>query len=212
MDLSDKSNTKEDAEAFKAWLTDKGEEDQFSLHSVTMQYELGLRLRESLAIKIREKDPTAKTLKIKKTDCPKNNRPREIKIERESQRIAIEEARRAVTENKMRSLIPNEKTLIQQKNKTQALVRKFRKETGRAFRCHGERHRFAHERYSKLWQERTGQALSCPAKHDGDWKEYARQETGLSIAEIKKIDEEVRMQVSLDLGHARISITRTYLG
>jgi len=45
-----------------------------------------------------------------------------------------------------------------------------------------------------------------------EWVEYAKQETGLSEKEIKDLDKKIRLQVSEDLGHSRVSITKTYLG
>ncbi len=45
-----------------------------------------------------------------------------------------------------------------------------------------------------------------------DWMEYAREATGLSREEVKSLDLEIRLEVSNELGHARIDITNAYLG
>jgi len=40
----------------------------------------------------------------------------------------------------------------------------------------------------------------------------AKEQTGLSDKELKDLDKEIRLQGSENLGHSRVSITKTYLG
>ncbi|MHB1546554.1 MAG: hypothetical protein ACYCV8_07860, partial [bacterium] len=74
---------------------------------------------------------------------------------------------------------------------------------------------WANQKYETLWENRTGVKIEATAKaglFDKDWIHYVETKTGLNREEIRKIDGEVRHEVSQQLGHERISITSTYLG
>ena len=93
-------------------------------------------------------------------------------------------------------------------------MRQFNKEHGTELNNHGERHYYAHERYKELYKEKNHD-LQCPAEKQmerDDWNEYAKEQTGLSDKNMMELDNEIRLQVSEDLGHSRVSITKTYLG
>jgi len=80
---------------------------------------------------------------------------------------------------------------------------------------HGERHHFAHRLYSSIWQEKTSIKIKPPIEIGlsvSEWKEYVSKATGMSGDRIREIDHGVRHEVSLELGHERENITRTYLG
>ena len=212
IDRSDKSNTFDNARAYIIWLQDridKGDKDAALIKmSVILQEEFGLRLRESLAIKITDKDPNSDTLRIGKYDQPKNNRERSIDITSERQRDVLRHIQNFIKNEGMRSLIPCDKTLIQHRQLANRLLDKFRQETGRVYHYHGNRHAYAHERYTNLWAARTSVAIVCPATYQGDdWAKYVQQATGLDQQKIKDLAYEIRMTVSSDLGHARIQIT-----
>ena len=80
---------------------------------------------------------------------------------------------------------------------------------------HGNRHAWANNKYENEWKERTGAAIEGTAKSGlfgKDWLRYVEMKTGLSSEEIRKIDTEIRLDISQQLGHERLSITSTYLG
>jgi integrase len=113
-------------------------------HSVELQREFGLRLRESLAIKettIREALSTG-VLHLTKEDGTKNSREREIPIRSESQKEALEKAYDFMRQNNLFSLAPTA-TLREQYNYAYEAKKEFEKEVGEKFTFHGERHAFA---------------------------------------------------------------------
>ena len=80
---------------------------------------------------------------------------------------------------------------------------------------HGNRHAWANNKYELLWQERTGISIESTAKSQlfgKDWIRYAETKTGLIETEIREIDSEIRLSISHELGHERLSITSVYLG
>jgi site-specific recombinase XerD len=113
-------------------------------HSVELQREFGLRLRESLAIKAEtiEKALTSGVLHLGKEDLTKNSREREIPIRTEEQRQALEKAYEFMKENNLFSLAPTE-TLKEQYNYAYEIKKEFEAQTGEKFNFHGERHAFA---------------------------------------------------------------------
>jgi hypothetical protein len=80
---------------------------------------------------------------------------------------------------------------------------------------HGNRHTWANNKYETDWKERTGVVIDGTAKSQlfgNDWIKYVEMKTELSADEIRKIDTEIRFDISQQLGHERLSITSTYLG
>jgi len=114
------------------------------------------------------------------------------------------------------SLIHPEQTEKSYSGWAHRIIESFKKSLDHPdYHYHGERHSFAHERYSLLWHERTEVKIKPPVeikKHGSDWRDYVSSETGLSREKVKEIDHEVRHEVSRELGHERENITRTYLG
>jgi site-specific recombinase XerD len=132
-------------EKFINFLSEKQDiRAQALFHSVQLQREFGLRLRESLAIKVEtiERALETKTLSLGREDGTKNGREREIPILTESQRVALERALDFMKQNGLFSLAPTE-TLKEQYNFAYEVKKQFEAETKEKFNFHGERHAFA---------------------------------------------------------------------
>jgi site-specific recombinase XerD len=136
--------------AFIFFLQEKGDiQSQALQHSVKIQREFGLRLRESIGLKqetIREALQTG-VLHLDRNDCTKNGRPRDIPIIHESQREALQNALNFQKENGLRSLAPTE-TLKEQYCFAKNMASEFNKKNDQYFHFHGERHAYAQERLS----------------------------------------------------------------
>ena len=141
----DRAVSKETHEKFVSFLSEKQDiRAQALVHSVELQREFGLRLRESLAIKETTIQKALETgvLHLTKEDLTKNSREREIPVRTEEQREALQRAYEFMKENNLSSLIPAE-TLREQYNYAYNVVKEFNRETGETFHFHGERHSFA---------------------------------------------------------------------
>ena len=225
-EYTDKSVNEEAHQAFMEWLQNKAEETgnvnyQALAHSVELQREFGLRARESFCLKVVEKDTTADKLQITREDMPKNAREREISIRTDAQRDALQQAKEFAQEHGWRSLISPDMSLKEWKSFAYNAVSEFRQETGHAeYHFHGERHAYAHEEYTRLWEEKTGiSGIQCPVevgKSGDSWFEYVQEkiphESYLAREEIDEIDHAIRQAISEELGHNREDITYTYLG
>lgn len=217
-DASDKSNDRQTNAAYQEWLSERAKTDpryENLLRSRELQTELGLRARESYGVKAKDKNPASGSVHLGRADCTKNGRDRNISITSNSQREALGKAKEWAKSQGQNSLIPNNYTLAEWRTFANDTMRQFNKEHGTSLNNHGERHFYAHQRFNHLWQERTGHNLQCPAvmgMEREQWYEHAKEQTGLTDQELKKLDNEIRLQVSEDLGHSRVSITKTYLG
>jgi hypothetical protein len=216
-DPTNKANDRTQAAAYRSWLQDKGQNDPRYMnlyHSRTLQAEFGLRARESYAVKIASKNTTGGKLILGRPDCTKNSRSREVEITKESQGQAVASAKAWGISQGQRSLIPEGYTLKQWMDFANNTLRRFNVETGYGLNNHGERHYYAHERYKELWQKQ-GHDVKCPAEmgvEREDWLEHMKLETGLGQKDLLALEKQVRLAVSEDLGHSRVSITKTYLG
>jgi site-specific recombinase XerD len=141
----DRAISQETHNRFLSFLSEKSDiRAQALSHSVELQRELGLRLRESLAIKSEtiEKALSSGVLHLTKEDMTKNGREREIPILTDSQREALEKAHDFMKQNSLFSLAPTEH-LREQYNFAYEVKREFEAQTGEKFTFHGERHAFA---------------------------------------------------------------------
>ncbi len=215
-DVINKENSRESAAAFKTWLDQKYAQTNdlryASLkHAVNIQ-SVNLRLRESLQIKLLNKDLSGNILKVSaKGDGSKNSREREIKLNSE-QKNTLLEAKAFLKENHLRNL--NIGTIKQGRNFANNTLKSFRAETNLCFHYHGERHWTSHEAYKEAWLNK-GYQIECRARTGGgkaNWLSGILEKTGLSKSEFQKIDKEIRQYISRDLGHERIEITNRYLG
>ena len=143
----DRAVSQETHEKFVSFLSQKEDiRAQALIHSVTLQREFGLRLRESLAIKREtiERALSTGTLHLGREDGTKNGREREIPIQTESQREALEKALDFMKQNDLFSLAPTT-TLREQYNFAYEVKKQFEAETKERFTYHGERHAFAQQ-------------------------------------------------------------------
>ena len=141
----DRAISRETHEKFVSFLSEKQDiRAQALVHSVELQREFGLRLRESLAIKETTIQKALETgvLHLTKEDLTKNSREREIPIRSESQKEALEKAYDFMKENNLFSLAPTT-TLREQYNYSYNVAKEFNRETNENFHYHGERHAFA---------------------------------------------------------------------
>ena len=180
-------------------------------HAVNIQG-VNLRLRESLQVKLLNKNLSQNILKVSaKGDGSKNSRGREIKLNPE-QKAALLEARTFLKDNNLKNL--NVGTMKQGRDFANNTLKSFRAESGLSFHYHGERHWTAHEAYKNAWADK-GYSVECRARTGGtkeEWQNNILNNTGLSKKEFIVIDREIRQGISRDLGHERLEITNRYLG
>ena len=141
----DRAVSQETHNRFVSFLSSKEDiRAQALIHSVQLQREFGLRLRESLAIKVKTIEKALQTgvLHLSREDGTKNSREREIPILTKNQREALEKALDFMKENGLFSLAPTE-TLKEQYNFAYEVKKQFEAQTGERFTFHGERHAFA---------------------------------------------------------------------
>ena len=212
-----KENSRESAAAFKTWLSEKYEQTndlryKALMHAVDIQ-SVNLRLRESLQIKLLNKDLSENILKVSaKGDGSKNSRAREIKLNPEQKALLLE-ARAFLKENHLKNL--NIGTIKQGRNFANNALKSFRAETNLYFHYHGERHWTAHEAYKEAWNLKGYDNIECRARTGegkAEWLGGILETTGLSKAEFQTIDKEIWQEISRNLGHERIEITNRYLG
>jgi site-specific recombinase XerD len=141
----DRAVSQETHEKFVSFLSEKQDiRAQALSHSVQLQREFGLRLRESLAIKVEtiERALETKTLSLGREDLTKNGREREIPVLTNEQKETLQRALDFMKQNDLFSLAPTS-TLKEQYNFAYEAKREFEAQTGEKFTFHGERHAFA---------------------------------------------------------------------
>ena len=141
----DRAVSQETHEKFVSFLSTKEDiRAQALRHSVELQREFGLRLRESLAIKAEtiERALERGVLHLGREDGTKNAREREIEIRTNEQRESLQRALEFMKENNLFSLAPTQ-TLREQYNYAYEVKREFEREHEEKFNFHGERHAFA---------------------------------------------------------------------
>ena len=123
--------------------------------SVDLQRHFGLRLRESLAIKINTiaKALLSGELHLTKKDMTKNGRERSIPIRNEEQRKILQSVYNFMKENHLKSLIPTQK-LKQQYNFVQRARYEYLQDKEIRFRFHDFRHSFAHDLKSEGYSDK----------------------------------------------------------
>ena len=214
-----KENSREAAAGFKEWLNQKfaktGDIRYKALkHAVVIQLSAGLRLRESLQVKLLNKDLSQNTLKMaRKGDGAKNSRAREIQLNNREQKQAIQDALQFLKDNNLKNL--NIGKLRQGRNFANNAVKEFIKQTGVYFHFHGERHWAAHEAYKTAWATAGYNGIECRARTGetkSEWQGRILKETGLTKTGFISLNKEIRQEISRYLGHERIEITNRYLG
>lgn len=162
-------------------------------YSVMLQKLFGLRREES--IKFIPSAADHGTEIVLKGSWTKGGIERSIPVVTDEQRAFIEHLR--VTWPTGRSLIPAEKNYIEQRYTYVAAIAQAGYKN-----LHGLRHAYAQTRYRQLTEQLNhGQGWDCPKK--GGLKKLT--------AEQKKIDQDARQIISIELGHSRPSISRVYV-
>jgi site-specific recombinase XerD len=141
----DRAVSLETHQKFLSFLSSKEDiRAQALYHSVSLQREFGLRLRESLAIKESTIERALETgiLRLGKEDGTKNGREREIPIRTEEQKEALQGALEFMKENNLFSLAPTTH-LREQYRFAYEMQKEFNSIYQENFRYHGERHAFA---------------------------------------------------------------------
>ena len=180
------------AEQSKAQVFDQGKlagiEDAHVRMSVSLQAAFGLRREE--AIKFQPVYAMQGDHIQLKSSWTKGGRARTVPITNDDQRRLLEEVR-ALT--KGGALIPPHLNYVQQ-------LHRYEKQTAKAglSRLHGLRHAYAQRRYHEL----TGRA--CPAAGGLPSKQLTTEQ--------RVLDQQARLTISNELGHAREAISAVYLG
>lgn len=167
-----------------------------------LQRTLGLRFEESAKLDANKALKEAlKTGSLSIKDGTKGGRARLVPITGEAQVAAL---RQAAAIQDGRSMIPADLS-----------YREFRQDAYREIgrqpvNFHGERHHYAQTRYKTLL------GTECPVKagvkHGLAHHKYIAKELGVSLAQAKMLDKEIRSEVARELGHGRIDVTNSYLG
>ena len=138
-------------DAFKDFL---GQQDdiraQSLAHSVELQRELGLRLRESVQIKADTIKQALRsgTLHVDRQDGTKNSQPRDIPVRTEQQLETLKSVLNFMQERNLKSLAPTD-TLKQQLYYAQNIRQGFNQVNNTKMDYHGERHYYAQQRLSE---------------------------------------------------------------
>ena len=219
------SNSAESRNAFRAWTEIKAataQDERKKLmfqalyHSVSLQEYGGLRLRESALVKLAGRDISGGTLALNRMDGTKNGRDRVASLLNSE---AVEATADFVQEHqdvfRRGSLVPADMRWLEYRRWLYDRLEDFRKESGLSYNYHGNRHAYAHARFSHLWIAQTGVYLDPPVKtgkFGEEWILDASRETGLSRDFVEVLDKAIREEISSDLGHYRVAITNSYLG
>ena len=204
-DNRDRSNSADAREEFRAFIADKAERsigrDRIVLeglgHSIACQESGGLRFRESCCAKLVGKDVASGTLQLSgREDRTKNARDRVTTL---LDPVGVENARRFITDHRTiyarGSLIPGDMSWRQYRRWVYEQVASFRSVTCIPYRLHGNRHAFAQERFSRLWEERAGVRLEPPCKigiYQHTWMLYAAERTGHTLKQTRSLDHDIR--------------------
>ncbi len=172
-------------------VTRKDLEQVRDLHvrmSLELQQAFGLRREEAIKFQPRFADQGDHI--ALKASWTKGGKAREIPVRTEAQRTVLDRARQFAGNG---SLIPGSRNYRQQ-------LRIYERHTANAglSKMHGLRHAYAQQRY----QELTG--WPAPAAGGPMVKTLTSEQ--------KRVDQEVRLTISRELGHERIQVVGIYLG
>ncbi len=162
--------------------------DPYTRLSLKLQAAFGLRREESIKIRPDWAD-RGDFLRLRDT-WTKGGRERDIPIRNEQQRMVLDEAKQFAGKG---SLIPQEMNYKQQLERFKAQCQ----EAG-IHHVHGHRHQYAQDRYREL----TG--WNCPAQGGPTLRQLTPEQ--------KILDRQVRLIISEELGHGRLSVVSVYLG
>ncbi len=129
---------------------------QALMHSLTLQRELGLRLRESIRItkEAISQALTTNVLRLDKSDGTKNGQARDIPLSYKSQKEALKNTLNFIKEHEFKALIPNT-SFKEQRNYAQNIRAAFERATGIDIQYHGERKFFLNQEVKKHGEKYT---------------------------------------------------------
>jgi site-specific recombinase XerC len=157
-------------------------------YAIALQQAFGLRREEAMKFNVHDADK-GHYIDLKPS-WTKGGIGRDVPITTAEQRALLDEVRRVFGK---KNLIMPQLTYIQQRRRYDDAVKQ-----SRYHNLHGLRHAYAQQRYQIL----TGWAAP---------KNGGKPSKALTEAE-KRIDREARLIISRELGHARLEITKTYIG
>lgn len=163
--------------------------------SLMLQQAFGLRREESIKFKPHQADK-GNAIELQ-ASWTKGGIQRILPISTPEQRACLDQAKALVKANS--ALIPEGKSYKSQRIQYDNQVR-----LAGLSNPHGLRHAYAQQRYLALTNRLT---------HGYGWKapiEGGPERKSLNADE-KKIDEQVRLMISHELGHSRVGITKSYL-
>ena len=170
-----------------------------------LQRELGLRFEESAKIDAAKAYAQAvEKGNVKVEAGTKGGRVREVPITAHSQLVALKAAAEYQSYHRVKSMIAVGQSYKDFRNDCYNEVR------GLGVHFHGERHAYAIGRYQGL----VGVAppvvvgIKKPSQHIS----YIAKTLGVPIKEAGLLDYSARLRISVELGHSRTSVTRSYLG
>lgn len=248
IDYADKSVSETIHENFQNFLQEKFEttgDERFQAlqYAVELQRSFGLRFRESIGLNKEtiERGLENGKLELSRQDWTKNARPREIEIRTEYQRELLQNVQKFLENQKSVNLAGAQEAKSYQeiasfRSFADNIRQNFSEQTGENYNFHGERHFWAQNMYSQLFEEKTGVSIQAPIQYysqelekagwDGsgkfyeavknfeikDFWEYAKDQADMAVDKLLEIDKEIRMEISNELGHNRLDITNIYLG
>lgn len=240
---NDKSVNQNLHEQFKEYLNKINNKKTEALKiAIELQREIGLRFREAAGLNKITIENALRTgkLELSRRDWTKNARPRKLLLN-EAQKELLQRVLSQIEKQGGVNLagardIKSFREIAIFRNAADKIRQKFNTENKTNYRYHGERHAYAHNRFTQLWQDRTNHAIIPPivyysqklteAGWSGEgkfyravkefkiepWSKYAIKVTDLSQREIRELDKTIREIISKELGHNRLDITNTYLG
>jgi hypothetical protein len=172
---------------------------------LTIQRELGLRFEESAKMDAVKAYAQAHENGVVTVSAgTKGGLSREVPITNQRQLQALKLAADFQSANQQKSMISNDQTYKDFRNNSYNEIRNL------DVNFHGERHAYALSRYEKLMGAAAPVALgiSKPSEHI----RYIANQLGVPITLVKERDYQVRLQISHELGHGRVSVIRSYIG
>ena len=167
-----------------------------------LQRDLGLRFAESAEIAgLRALKSAAKNGTITVRDGTKGGRPRTVPITRPEQLTALRAA--ADIQGGDRSMIPADQRYAQFRNDA------YKQIESANINFHGHRHHYAQQRYQAIVGAPCPVAAGVPHR---EHHAHLSRVLGITTSAARELDHAARMQVSNELGHARIDVTNAYLG
>ncbi|HFC76813.1 MAG TPA: hypothetical protein ENJ27_01145 [Candidatus Moranbacteria bacterium] len=176
-DYADKSVSPETHQSFQNFLEERydntGDERFQALELATeLQREFGLRFRESAGLNIFTVEKALETgkLELSREDWTKNARERVIEIRTEEQKELLSNVKDFLENQKSVNLAGADNwkdynPIASFRSFADYNRQEFNQTYQEQYNFHGERHFWAQERYSQLWEEKVGIRIEAPIKY-----------------------------------------------